>query len=91
MPAPIVFSKPATIKNPPQKQATANQTASYRVIVEAVTPKQQELVKFIVPDAFRTNRSGKKVMQAGIFDNRDKANNLVKIFKNNGLKARVEQ
>ena len=92
MPAPIVFSKPATNQNPPQRQArvTQTQTASYRVIVEAVTPRQQELVKFIVPDAFRTNRRGFIVMQAGIFDNRDKANNLVKIFKNNGLKARVE-
>ncbi|WP_414625215.1 DUF1565 domain-containing protein [Calothrix sp. CCY 0018] len=91
LPAPI-FNKPATNQNPPQRQAftTQTQTASYRVIVEAVTPRQQELVKFIVPDAFRTNRGGKRVMQAGIFDNRDKANNLVKIFKNNGLKARIE-
>ncbi len=86
MPAPRVQN------NPPQRQATATQTnLRYRVIVEAVTPKQQELVKFIVPDAFRTSRRGKRVMQAGIFDNRGKANNLVKIFKNNGLKARVEQ
>ena len=86
MPAPRVQN------NPPQRQATATRTdLRYRVIVEAVTPKQQELVKFIVPDAFRTNRRGKRVMQAGIFDNRGKAYNLVKIFKNNGLKARVEQ
>ncbi|MEM6752749.1 MAG: DUF1565 domain-containing protein [Cyanobacteria bacterium P01_C01_bin.38] len=91
-PLPQAFSKPAINQNPPQRQAflTQTQTASYRVIVEAVTPRQQELVKFIVPDAFRTNRRGKRVMQAGIFDNRDKANNLVKIFKNNGLKARIE-
>lgn len=86
MPAPRVRS------NPPQRQATATRTdLRYRVIVEAVTPRQQELVKFIVPDAFRTNRRGRRVMQAGIFDNRGKANNLVKIFKNNGLKARIEE
>lgn len=97
LPAPIVFSKPTTNQNPPLPQArvTTTQTASlqgsYRVIVEAVTPRQQELVRFIVPDAFRTNRRGRRVMQAGIFDNRDKANNLVRIFKNNGLKARIEQ
>ena len=94
LPAPIVFSKPATSQNPPLPQATATQRVSqlnsYRVIVEAVTPRQQELVRFIVPDAFRTSRRGKRVMQAGIFDNRDKANNLVKIFKNNGLKAKLE-
>jgi parallel beta-helix repeat protein len=91
LPAPIVFSNPATNQNPPQRQARTTQTSSYRVIVEAVTPRQQELVRFIVPDAFRTTRRGRRVMQAGIFDNRDKANNLIKIFKNNGLKARIEQ
>jgi parallel beta-helix repeat protein len=90
LPAPIVFGKPTTNQNPPLPQARATQTASYRVIVEAVTPRQQELVKFIVPDAFRTTRRGRRVMQAGIFDNRDKATNLIKIFKNNGLKARIE-
>ena len=91
LPAPI-FNKPATNQNPPQKQAfsTQTQTASYRVIVEAVTPRQQELVKFIVPDAFRTNRRGFIVMQAGIFTSKNKANELVRKFKNNGLKARIE-
>jgi len=78
-------------QNPPQIQARTTQTGGYRVIVEAVTRKQQELVKFIVPDAFRTLRRGKRVMQAGIFSDRGKANNLIRIFKNNGLKARIEQ
>jgi parallel beta-helix repeat protein len=83
LPAPIVFTKPTTNQNPPLPQArvTTTQTASllgsYRVIVEAVTPRQQELVRFIVPDAFRTTRGGRRVMQAGI-------------FQNNGLKARIE-
>ncbi len=73
------------IQNPPQINAMG-----YRVIVEAVTLRQQELVKFIVPDAFRTLRRGKRVMQAGIFSSRDKAKELVKKFQNNGLKAGIE-
>ena len=79
-----------TLQNPPQTQAATTQTSRYRVIVEAVTPKQQELVKFIVPDAFRTRRQGSTVMQAGIFSDRTKANTLVRQFKNNGLKAGIE-
>jgi len=81
---------PRVPQNTRQIQATTTQTAlRYRVIVEAVTPRQQELVKFIVSDAFRTTRGGKQIMQAGIFSDRNKANNLVRQFKNNGLKAEI--
>ncbi|MGF1672210.1 MAG: DUF1565 domain-containing protein [Rivularia sp. (in: cyanobacteria)] len=81
---------PRVPQNIPQKQARTTQTAlRYRVIVEAVSTRQQELVKFIVSDAFRTSRGGKQVMQAGIFSDRNKANNLVRQFKNNGLKAEI--
>ncbi|MGD1912549.1 MAG: DUF1565 domain-containing protein [Rivularia sp. (in: cyanobacteria)] len=79
--------------NMPARRVAANSTQiglGYRVIVEAITSRQQELVKFIVPDAFRTLRGGKRVLQAGIFNNRDKANELLRQFKNNGLKARIE-
>ncbi|MEO1430409.1 MAG: DUF1565 domain-containing protein [Cyanobacteria bacterium J06632_19] len=91
MPAPKVTNNSVTINNPPQIQARTTQiTSRYRVIVEAVTSRQQELVRFIVPDAFRIRRGGRRVMQAGIFDDPTKANNLITIFKNNGLKARLE-
>lgn len=84
------MSAPRVTQNTRQIQATTTQTAlRYRVIVEAVTPRQQELVKFIVSDAFRTTRAGKQIMQAGIFSDRNKANNLVRQFKNNGLKAEI--
>ncbi|MDY6901828.1 MAG: hypothetical protein SWZ49_27690, partial [Cyanobacteriota bacterium] len=91
MSPPGISPTPPRNANPSQIQARTTQLGSYKVIVEAVTPRQQELVKFIVPDAFRTRRKGRRVMQAGIFTSRDKARNLVKIFKNNGLRARIEQ
>ncbi|MEM7579254.1 MAG: DUF1565 domain-containing protein [Cyanobacteria bacterium P01_A01_bin.80] len=91
MSPPRVSPNSPTNPNLLQLQARTTPLGSYKVIVEAVTPKQQELVKFIVPDAFRTRRRGKRVMQAGIFSNRDKASELVRVFKNNGLKARIEQ
>ncbi|MEO0842475.1 MAG: DUF1565 domain-containing protein [Cyanobacteria bacterium J06643_5] len=91
MSPPGVSPNPPTRSRTPQIQARTTQLGAYKVIVEAVTPRQQELVKFIVPDAFRTRRRGRRVMQAGIFKSRDKASNLVRIFKNNGLRARIEQ
>lgn len=91
MSPPGISPNPPTTSRTPQIQARTTQLGSYKVIVEAVTPKQQELVRFIVPDAFRTRRRGRRVMQAGIFSNRDKASDLVRIFKNNGLKARIEE
>lgn len=92
MPAPRVPSNSPSTQNPPLMQTRTTQTdLRYRVIVEAVTSRQQELVKYIVPDAFRTRRRGRRVMQAGIFSNRSKANQLVTIFQKNGLKARIEK
>ncbi len=92
IPAPGASASPTTAQNPPQTQARRTQIGSrYRVIVEAITPKQQELVRYIVPDAFRTTRRGRRVMQAGIFSSRNKAKNLARQFKNNGLKARIEK
>ena len=91
IPAPRVSGNSPNIQNPRQIQARTTQIGSrYRVIVEAVTSRQQELVKFMIPDAFRTRRRGRTVMQAGIFNNRAKANDLVRKFKNNGLKAIIE-
>ena len=91
LPAPRATGNSPTNQKPPQIQARTTPIDSrYRVIVDAVTPRQQELVKYIVPDAFRTRRKGRMVMQAGIFDDSTKANQLLTIFKKNGLKARIE-
>ncbi|WP_148662733.1 DUF1565 domain-containing protein [Scytonema hofmannii] len=62
----------------------------YRVIVEIENGKDQELVKFLAPGAFRTLWRGRDVMQAGIFSTRYNADSMVKIFNNNGLRAAIE-
>ena len=92
-PAPNTSSgNPVRVQNQPQRQARTTKIGSrYRVIVETASPREQELVKFITPDAFRTRRSGRSVMQAGIFSNRRKAKALIRQFKNNGLRARMEK
>jgi parallel beta-helix repeat protein len=62
----------------------------YRVVVEVQNEKDQDLVKFLAPGAFRTVWRGKGVMQVGVFSTRYNADNVIKILNNNGLKAVVE-
>lgn len=62
----------------------------YRVVVEVQNDKEQDLVKFLAPGAFRTVWRGKGVMQVGVFSTRYNADNVIKILNNNGLKAVVE-
>jgi parallel beta-helix repeat protein len=62
----------------------------YRVVVETQNDKEQELVKFLSPGAFRTVWRGKGVMQVGVFSTRYNADSVLRILNNNGLKAVVE-
>ncbi|MBP5975240.1 DUF1565 domain-containing protein [Brasilonema sp. CT11] len=62
----------------------------YRIVVEVQNEKEQELVKFLAPNAFPTVWRGKGVMQIGVFNTRNNADSMIKILNNNGLKAVVE-
>jgi parallel beta-helix repeat protein len=63
----------------------------FRVMVEVVSERDQELVKFLSPGAFSTIWQGKTVMQAGVFSSRYNADGMAKILYNNGLRAVVEE
>lgn len=63
----------------------------FRVMVEVNSERDFQFVKFVVPGAFTTSNSqGRGVVQAGVFSNRFNADELVKIFNSNGLRAMVE-
>ncbi len=62
----------------------------FRVVVETGTEKQQQVVKFLAPGAFRTVWRGREVMQVGVFSSRYNAENMVRILNQNGLKSVVE-
>ena len=66
------------------------QTSRYRVFVEVKNLRDQDLVKYLAPGAFLRTWRGRSAVQAGVFSARDKADALVKIFKNNDLRAAVE-
>jgi parallel beta-helix repeat protein len=74
----------------PSASAQEGINLRYRVIVEIQNEKDQELIKFLAPGAFRTLWRGRDVMQAGIFSTRYNADSMVNIFNNNGLRASIE-
>ncbi|MBF2027355.1 MAG: DUF1565 domain-containing protein [Oscillatoriales cyanobacterium C42_A2020_001] len=64
--------------------------AKYRVIVVATDNIQQEQTRSLVPNAFPVIYRGQRVMQAGAFGDRTKAEQLVAALSDQGLQAVVE-
>ncbi|MEG4573776.1 DUF1565 domain-containing protein [Microcoleus sp. N3A4] len=62
----------------------------YRVVVDANSSGDRQKMKSLVPGAFRSFSSGRPVMQAGAFREREKAEELVQMLSANGLNARIE-
>ena len=62
----------------------------YRVMAEIQTQRDQEIVRFLAPDAFPTIWQGQAYMQAGVFSSPYNARNMQKILNSNGLRAVVQ-
>ncbi len=62
----------------------------YRVVVDAESSGDRQKMLSLVPDAFRTFTNGRSVIQAGVFQEREKAEELLQILTGNGLNARIE-
>ena len=62
----------------------------YRVVVEAISDREQARVKAIVPGAFMVSSRGRALVQAGAFGEQAKANELLQILTSQGLKASIE-
>lgn len=62
---------------------------NYRVIVAARTLAEQNRVRSLVPGAFRTTVNGQSVMQAGLFQELNKANEVYQTLVRNNLQASV--
>lgn len=62
----------------------------YRVTVEAPTSREQNRVRSVVPEAFRTILNGQTVMQVGVFKNAENANEIVDTLTRNGIRATIQ-
>lgn len=61
----------------------------YRVIVEISTNSDRDKVKNVVPDAFRSRYEGRSVMQVGIFQSQENAEEIGQKLREEGLQVRV--
>ncbi|MEG4500461.1 DUF1565 domain-containing protein [Microcoleus sp. F10-C6] len=62
----------------------------YRVVVDTDSWRDRQKMQSLVPGAFRSFSSGRPVMQAGAFREREKAEELLQMLSANGLNARIE-
>ncbi|MEG4516990.1 MULTISPECIES: DUF1565 domain-containing protein [unclassified Microcoleus] len=63
----------------------------YRVVVDTDSWRDRQKMQSLVPGAFRSFSSGRPVMQAGAFREREKAEELLQMLSANGLNARIEE
>ena len=87
-----IFSPPSPgVGGPPAPPSRAQALGLYyRVFVEASDPFQQDEVRAVVGDAFRTRFEGRTVMQVGAFPTEEEAEERQRILEDNGFNARIE-
>ncbi|TVP56703.1 MAG: DUF1565 domain-containing protein [Nodularia sp. (in: Bacteria)] len=62
----------------------------YRVVVNVTTDRERAMVRNLAPDAFPTIRQGRRVMQVGVFSDRNNADEILRVLKSNGLNTTLE-
>lgn len=80
---------PSPIPSPSRPSEPLQQEYIYRVIVQTRTTAQQDKLRELVPTAFRTVVNGDNVMQAGLFRDRNTAEDLERQLRREDLRATV--
>ncbi|BDA68931.1 hypothetical protein CAL7716_030970 [Calothrix sp. PCC 7716] len=70
--------------------ATASTGIRYRVIVPTSNERDEDVIRFLAPGAFRTTVRGQGVVQVGVFSNTFNAEQMLRVLNNNGLKGMIE-
>ena len=78
---------PTTAYLPP---ARVRPGVRYRVVVNVATDRERAIVRNLAPDAFPTVRQGRRVMQVGVFSDRNNADEMVNVLNRNGLRTTLE-
>ncbi len=69
---------------------TALRSLQYRVVVEDNSDRAYQQVRRVVPDAFRTVVQGRSIIQAGAFQSRSRADEVIRLLNRNGIRAKLE-
>lgn len=89
----VAATRVATADSPPHPQTNLATAIGlrYRVVVEAENEDTQAKVRSLIPGAFRLFANGRVLMQAGTYSDRDRADEMLQLLTDNGLKAKVEE
>ncbi|MEG4212754.1 DUF1565 domain-containing protein [Microcoleus sp. S13_B4] len=90
VPAPLGGNSLPDSENSPSFDLPSALGLRYRVVVDANSSGDRQKIQSLVPGAFRSFSSGRSVMQAGAFREREKADELLQMLSANGLNARIE-
>lgn len=77
--------------SPPQPNRAVALGLRYRVLVNANSPREQRLVRSLVPSAFRTRSNGRVVIQVGAYGDRQEAQQMLQKMIDSGLNASIEE
>ena len=86
-----VSRRPGADSPPPPPTGSIALGQRYRVTVDARSSRQQNRVRELIPEAFRTILGGRVVMQVGVFNSRDNASQIVRMLERNGLRASMQE
>ncbi len=89
-----VFSR-STQSNSEQREPQGNNPTSalpsqgYRILVNAESEQQQDLMRSLIPDSFVTSFQGRTVMQAGLFTTLENIDRVLKLLSSYGLSTTI--
>ncbi|WP_424095395.1 DUF1565 domain-containing protein [Moorena producens] len=89
-----VFST-STQSNSEQRGPQGNNPTSalpsqgYRILVNAESEQQQDLMRSLIPDSFLTSFEGRTVMQAGLFTTLENIDRVLKLLSSYGLSTTI--
>ncbi|MDJ1183717.1 DUF1565 domain-containing protein [Roseofilum casamattae] len=87
---PSVSTRPNVPGSPPPPPTLASALGlQYRVIVYPTSWQDQNRVKALVPDAFRSSYQGRSVIQVGAFPTLEEARARLQLVQGSGLRAEV--
>ncbi|NEP48990.1 MAG: DUF1565 domain-containing protein [Moorea sp. SIO3C2] len=61
----------------------------YRILVNAESEQQQDLMRSLIPDSFLTSFQGRTVMQAGLFTTLENIDRVLKLLSSYGLSTTI--
>lgn len=87
----ILGSDPEAIAADTIQPPTVNRSQyRYRVLVAPVNQQEEALARDVVPDAFNTVQSGRRVLQVGAFEERADAEERVKLLQQYGFNGMID-